>query len=401
MSKTHRKMTRRSLTSLALLSLLLIYSCNNDDEPGVDLLDIIAEETEVLEGNERNTVTFQLKLTEASEDLVTVKVSTEDFTAKAGEDYEAFANQTIAFDPGDTIAQVALVILGDEVEETDEYLYINLSEPVNADLPMRQFRIKIINDEGLLEIPTSGPDSPMEYDGYTLVWNDEFNQGSLNAQNWTFDLGTGFDGGWGNGELQYYTQNNHYFAENDYLVIEAREENFGGRNYTSTRLKTQGKQSFTYGRVDIRASMPEGQGLWPALWTLGANIEEVNWPRCGEIDIMEMKGSDIRTVHGTAHWQSNSGKADFSGTRTLPTSNLHDAFHVYTIEWDESSITWYIDDVQYHQLNTAPADMDEFRKPHFFIMNIAVGGWFGGNPNATTTFPQHMIVDYIRVFQKN
>lgn len=250
-------------------------------------------------------------------------------------------------------------------------------------------------------IPTTGPDSPLSYPNMTLVWQDEFDGTELNASNWTYELGTGSNG-WGNNELQYYTDKNTQILEGN-LVITAKKESLNGSNFTSSRIVTKDKQEFEYGRIDIRAALPEGQGLWPALWMMGSNFNQVGWPRCGEIDIMEMVGGNGRenTVLGTVHWlDDNSGqRAQFGGTRTLPFGTFNDAYHVFSIVWDETSIEWLVDGNQYHVIDTTPAELDEFRNSFFFIFNVAVGGTLPGNPDTTTSFPQHMIVDYVRVFQ--
>jgi hypothetical protein len=246
--------------------------------------------------------------------------------------------------------------------------------------------------------------TPMEYDGYDLVWNDEFDGNEINSSNWVFETGDGCPNlcGWGNNEQQYYRTENAWVAD-DVLTIEAREETFGGRSYTSTRMKTQGRQSFQYGRIDIRALLPKGQGMWPALWMLGDNIPAVGWPQCGEIDIMELigggPGKDNR-VHGTLHWEYD-GHAQAGGDYTLATGDFADEYHVFTIIWDESSIRWFVNDVQYNVIDITPAHMSEFHQEFFFIFNIAVGGNWPGNPDNTTIFPQQMKVDYVRVFQHN
>jgi beta-glucanase (GH16 family) len=247
-----------------------------------------------------------------------------------------------------------------------------------------------------------GYTTPLHYDGYKLIWNDEFDGSSVNTNNWVFEIGDGCPHicGWGNNELQYYRSENAWVSD-DVLTIEAREQSFQGRNYTSTRMKTQGKFSFKYGRVDIRALLPKGQGIWPALWMLGNNITSVGWPACGEIDIMELigggDGRDNR-VHGTVHWDSN-GHASAGGSYTLQNEIFADKYHVFTIIWDETFIRWYVNDVKYYEINITPSHMTEFHLPHFFIFNVAVGGNWPGSPNQTTIFPQQLRVDYIRVFQ--
>ncbi len=246
----------------------------------------------------------------------------------------------------------------------------------------------------------NGYTTPLTYDGYNLVWQDEFSGNEL-SNDWQHEIGTGSNG-WGNNELQYYRQENTR-VENDYLIIEARKENFGGRNYTSSRIVTMGKQAFQYGRIDIRAKLPEGQGIWPALWMLGSNFSTAGWPDCGEIDIMEMIGGQDRenTVHGTVHWDNNGQYANFGDSYSLAQGTFNDEFHVFSIIWDSQSIRWFVNDVQYNQIDITPATLSEFKQQFFFIFNIAVGGNWPGSPNSTTSFPQQIYVDYVRVFQTN
>ena len=246
--------------------------------------------------------------------------------------------------------------------------------------------------------PTSGYTSSLSHPGYNLVWSDEFN-GSELTSDWTFDIGTG-SSGWGNNELQYYTDDN-YTVGNGYLELIAKQETFNSQQYTSTRLKTQGLKSWKYGRIDVRAAIPFGKGIWPAIWMLGNNITSVSWPACGEIDIMELiggEGLNDRTVHGTAHWEDNV-HAQFGDSYSLNSGKFADEFHVFSIIWDANSIKWLVDDVQYNQLTINPAQMNELQQNFFLILNIAVGGNWPGSPDATTVFPQRMYVDYIRVFQ--
>jgi beta-glucanase (GH16 family) len=167
---------------------------------------------------------------------------------------------------------------------------------------------------------------------------------------------------------------------------------------------TKGKFDFKYGRVDVRAVLPKGQGLWPAIWMLGSNISSVGWPACGEIDIMEMIGGTTereKTVFGTLHWDFNGNHActcDKPGY-TLSAGSLHDRFHVFSITWDQNFITWYVDDVQFNKIDVTPVTLNEFHSNFFFILNVAVGGNWPGNPDGNTQFPQRMFIDYIRVFQ--
>ena len=241
-----------------------------------------------------------------------------------------------------------------------------------------------------------GYTTPLNYPNYSLIWQDEFNGTSLSSD-WTHEIGNG-SWGWGNNELQYYRHQNTTL-ENGYLTIRAKQEYYGGFNYTSSRIITKGNIFNAYGRVDIRAKLPYGQGLWPALWMLGENINSVSWPTCGEIDIMEMVGGtgyNDRTIHGTVHWEDN-GHASYGGPNSLSSGRFADEFHVFSIIWTPSSIVWLRDDIQYKSIDIT--NLSAFHNDFFFIFNVAVGGNWPGSPDASTVFPQTMIVDYVRVFQ--
>ena len=236
--------------------------------------------------------------------------------------------------------------------------------------------------------------------GFTrLVWSDEFNGSTISSANWNFDLG---GGGWGNNELQNYTsRTENARISNGMLVIEARRENFGGNAYTSARLKTQGKQSFGINTwVEARINAPEGQGIWPAFWMLGADIGQAGWPRCGEIDIMEIQGQNPFRNFGTIHWADANGQhVSFGGTFNS-SSSLTAGFHTFAISRTSTTIRWYVDRVQYAEANIAGGinSTSEFQGPFFIILNVAVGGNFVGSPDGSTVFPQQMQVDWVRVW---
>lgn len=246
------------------------------------------------------------------------------------------------------------------------------------------------------------PRDPLE--GYTLAWSDEFDGGAGEAPDpavWSFDVG---GGGFGNNQLEYNTDR----AENaaldgaGNLAIVARREAYEGNAYTSARMKTQGAVEVQYGRIEARISLPEGQGIWPAFWMLGANFETVGWPQCGEIDIMEYRGQDPAIVLGTAHGPGYSAAQGIS-ERTAVSGGAAGSFHVYAVEWEPEAIRWYVDGVEYHSLT--PGDLPAgarwvFDQPFFMILNVAVGGSFVGSPDASTRFPQAMLVDWVRVYER-
>ena len=231
---------------------------------------------------------------------------------------------------------------------------------------------------------------------YQLVWSDEFE--TTISPDWKFETG---GGGWGNNEKQYYQRSNATVVDGN-LLITAKKETVGGMPYTSSRMITKGSKEFTFGKIEARIKTPLGQGLWPAFWMLGGNISSVNWPRCGEIDIMEQVNA-ISEVHGTAHWHNpaisgGGGRAQYGGKTTVSSNT----YHVYGIEWDASAIRWFVDGVQFHVMSIANGvgHTEEFQKPFFVLLNMAVAGNWPGQTVDQSKLPATMYVDYVRVYQK-
>ncbi len=236
-----------------------------------------------------------------------------------------------------------------------------------------------------------------------LVMFDEFStDGAPDSTLWGFDIGTG-ENGWGNNELQYYTDRpENVEVVNGILLIKAQEESFEGSSYTSARLLTKDLFEQRYGRFEARIRLPYGQGIWPAFWMLGADIDENPWPGAGEIDIMEYRGQNPSLLIGSVHGPGYSGGDAISKEYTLENDRFDTGFHIFGIEWGPEYINFYVDDVLYNQIT--PADVTGqwvFNKPFYILINLAVGGSFVGSPNAETTFPQTMLVDYVRVYNIN
>ena len=250
----------------------------------------------------------------------------------------------------------------------------------------------------LVSTACTGSTDPQRYE---LVWEDEFigAAGSLpNAANWKFDLGTD----WGNGQLEYDTDRaaNVSLDGSGNLKIIARAESFLGRNYTSGRITTSGKREFKYGRFEARLKVPTGQGLWPAFWLLGADVATVGWPQSGEIDIMEQRGQLPTVNAGTMHGPGYSGGGGLSRSFTLSSGSFDTAFHVYRVDWSATKVSWYVDDQLYHEVNKGDqTGAWVFDHTFYIILNVAVGGGYVGAPNGSTTFPQEMTVDWVRVSQ--
>lgn len=230
--------------------------------------------------------------------------------------------------------------------------------------------------------------------GLKLIWSDEFNtDGVPDPSKWGYDLGTGA-GGWGNSELQYYTERKeNAIIKGGVLTITARRESYKGCNYTSARLLSMNKFAFKYGKVVIRAKLPSGVGTWPALWMLGSDIKTAGWPRCGEIDIMEHRGRELNKIFGTLHYPGRSGGNADGNTKVI--ADAATEFHLYSLEWSASETKIFVDNHLIHTVvNSANTP---FNKEFFFIMNIAMGGTFGGSVDPGFTFSA-MEVDYIRVY---
>lgn len=239
-----------------------------------------------------------------------------------------------------------------------------------------------------------------------VTMQDEFDtEGAPNSAIWGYDLGTGNSdtgGGWGNNELQFYTdRTENVKVENGYLLITAKKEEYQGSSYTSARLTTKGLFDQAYGRFEARIRLPYGQGMWPAFWLLGANIDEVGWPQCGEIDIMEYRGQEPTMVLGTVHGPGYSGAESITKGYNLLNDRFDTSFHIFGIEWGPEYINYYIDDVLYNQITPANVTGEwVFDHPFYIVINLAVGGNFVGAPNNETVFPQTMLVDYVRVYKK-
>ncbi|SCF21064.1 Beta-glucanase, GH16 family [Micromonospora purpureochromogenes] len=239
-----------------------------------------------------------------------------------------------------------------------------------------------------------------------ITWQDEFNAAAgtpVDQSRWRFDIG---GNGWGNNERQYYTNStsNAVHDGQGNLVITARRENpanyqchYGRCEYTSARLLTAATFTQAYGRFEARIKIPRGQGIWPAFWMLGNDMGSVGWPNAGEIDVMENIGREPNTVYGTIHGPGYSGAGGITGSRTIA-APLADAFHTYRVDWEPNSIVWYLDGVEYHRVDPARLGGNRwvFDHPFFMILNVAVGGNWPGYPDASTQFPQQMLVDYVR-----
>jgi beta-glucanase (GH16 family) len=386
-----------------IVSLLAVAACSKNaskgstgSEPSVKVSAVTANRPA-----QTGPFRFYIDLSAASQQTVSVQYATMDGTAKGGVDYTT-ASGTVSIPAGQTETYVDVQVTGDSLRQPDQTFYLQLSSPVNCKMGASEATATIVNSD-LLYLPTdtTGYTTPSSYPGYQLAWSDEFIGNTLNPQNWTFDIGN--NNGWGNQELEYYTSStNNAFVSAGNLIIEARQESNNGFNYSSARLKTEGIQQFTYGRIDIRAKLPVAHGMWPALWMLGSNINSVPWPGCGETDIMELVGSNPNRVTGSMHWQNSDGsEGTYNNNYYLSSGDFSQQFHVFSLLWQHDTVQFYVDDSLYvnGSVNNVTSGTYPFNLPFFFILNVAVGGAWPGPPDNTTLFPQRMFVDYVRVFQ--
>lgn len=245
-------------------------------------------------------------------------------------------------------------------------------------------------------------DDPYYHETFVLVWSDEFNGSEINTNYWTFETGSH---GWGNQELQNYTNGNNAEIVDSVLILTARKvnDNMQPGSYTSTRMISRGKKEFQYGKMEIRAKLPSGVGIWPAIWMLGSNFTSVGWPACGEMDIMEYVGYQPNTVHATVHTPSGYGSNGNGNSMIVET--CEEEFHVYGMIWTEKEIIFYVDEPanRIHTYSPPVKTLQNwpFDQPAFFILNIAVGGTWGGAEGIDNSiFPQTMEIDYVRVYQE-
>ena len=393
--------------SIMILSFSLLTNCSKSSSsstPAETTPKISINDIAHAEGNSGTTqFEFTVSLDHASSEVVSVNYATVEGFAKANEDFVP-ASLTISFQPNETQKTISIAVVGDDIKEGDDDFSVTLSTAVNASIYKATGTAIIQNDDTRVNFTNTGYDAPTSYPGYALAWADEFNAGSLNTTDWSFENGDGCPGncGWGNSELEYYTNRpDNLFFQDGKMIIEAKKENYFGKNYTSSKILTRGKKVFKFGRIDIRAKLPKGKGIWPAFWLLPQDNVYGGWPTSGELDMMEMIGHQPSTTYGTLHFGPGPGSTQLGGNYTLPSGLFNDEFHVFSIIWKQDQIQWLVDGVAYstHTVAEFGSNTYPFNENFFLIFNMAVGGNWPGSPDATTYLPQWLIVDYIRVYQ--
>jgi len=360
-----------------LIQSVILTSCKDEDS-SVNPKFLVSENyVPAPEDDPDGSLSVSVFLSAVSDKTVSVDYVTADSTAIAGKDYVAITSGKLTFQPGELAKEINFKVLPDTAVKKDVYFSIKFNNPVNGTLSKPGITIRIIN-----------------VDFTNLAWTEDFTTMALNTTIWNYEQGAG---GWGNNELQTYTNlPDNVHLDSGYLHITALKTT--GTNYTSGRINTQGRKQFTYGRIDIRAKLPEGKGIWPALWMLGSGFPTQGWPACGEIDMMELLGHEPSVAHGAVHWNSNGHKSR-TNSFTLSNDKFSSGFHIFSFTWTPNKLIWMVDKQQYFFLTRAEMPDFPFDLPQFLICNVAVGGNWPGSPDGTTVFPQHMIVDYIRIYQ--
>ncbi len=395
---------KKKITVLFCIVMTAALSCkkggNDEQKPSISIEDMTLSEGNAGTANFEFTVT----LSNAYSKPVTMRYSTTDGTAKSGEDYVTANDQVATFQANETQKKISINIVADDFKEGDETFSVRLSAPENGTL-IRQTAVGTIrNDDSKVPFTNAGYEAPASYAGYNRVWSDEFNGTTLDNSAWSYDNGDGCPNlcGWGNNELEYYTSRpDNLFFQDGKMIIEARQEIMGGKSYTSAKIKTQGKKTFRYGRIEIRAKLPKGKGIWPALWLLPQDNVYGVWPKSGEIDLMEAIGSEPDKVLGTLHYGPGPGSAVISRKYTAPAGTFNDEFHVFSLEWKQDQIKFLVDNNVFSTVNKTDLGNNAypFNEYFYLIVDLAVGGNLPGNPDTSTYFPQWLILDYIRVFQ--
>ena len=389
---------------MCILLMILMFGCDNklpEPEPEPSLPGLGVSDPLVFEGGTNARLRFEITAFGEFTNEITINYQAEGKTAEPGKDFVE-GGGTVSIAPGSSSVIVEVAVMDDAIKEVEEKVYLRLLTATNAEVK-DSVGEGTIQDDDVVNYDAEGYETAEVLYGYDLVWGEEFDEAEVDTTAFNYDIGNGCPNlcGWGNRELQYYTQEKeNVFIEDGKLVIRAVKLQPTG--FESAKLHTKGKKEFQYGRIDVRARLPFGQGIWPAIWMLGSNIDDVSWPACGEIDIMEMVGHTPKITHGTAHWGAQgAGSSTFKTSSFILEENFSEKFHVFSLIWEENELVWYVDETKFQTItpNDMQGEQYRFNAPFYLILNLAVGGNWPGEPDETTVFPQQMEIDYVRVFQ--
>jgi len=388
---------------ILIIPIFSLSHCASSDKEIEGIPNVIIENIERLEGDDGTLqIDYTVSLAESHATDVVLNYESNDASAFQGSDYQKLNGQLI-IPAGSTEASITLNIVSDQIMEGNEFFRVFFESDMEVEFNRQTAEIKIKNDDSALPYETDDYSTPETYDDWKLAWADEFSETEINTEWWTHEIGNG-DNGWGNNEMEYYTNGaENSRIEDGKLVIEARNDSWNGIQYTSARMVTKDKKTFSFSRTDIRAKLPYGQGIWPALWMLGNNIDDKGWPACGEIDILELVGHQPSTSHATVHWGQDYSNWKYIGNGySLNSEIFNDRFHVFSVVREFNQMWFYVDDILIFDFTSKDTQGQPypFNEQFFYIFNVAIGGNWPGSPDETTQFPQRMEVDYIRVFEK-
>jgi len=373
---------RYILFFLPLFFITCAKTTTPDEEVVVSKISITNSQS--FEGTSNPNFTFEITIAESIGKSLEIPYTLEGITAEPNVDFTGELSGTITINAGELKSVLNVSIVNDDENEVDEKMRVGGIGTIK-------------DDDEVVFADDDGYSTSREHFGYDLVMEDEFDGTQLDESIYNYEYGAS---GWGNNELQDYGDlPENIFLDNSKMTIRATKG--GDGKFRSARITTQNKKEFKFGRIDVRAKLPKGQGIWPAIWMLGKNIDEVSWPACGEIDIMELVGHEPKVSHGTAHWGLKGEPSTFVGSSYAIEEDFQERFHVFSIVWEFNEIIWYVDETQFHKIDISQmrGKPYPFNNEFFFIFNVAVGGNWPGNPDETTVFPQEMVVDYVRVFQ--
>ena len=397
-------MSKINLFCFIFLSFCLACGDSDDDgmpSPSANLAAISISSGSIIEGAGNSMLQMEVRASQIVETNVDVEYTVRGISASPDVDFSP-PSGLVTIAAGSNSAMIAIPIIDDEIKEVEEKISVVLTSASNASIGTGVAVGLIKDNDQPSNFDTDGYITPEAHFGYDLSWADEFDGTALNTDNYNFDLGDGCPDicGWGNNELEWYTDEPENIRVADgKLVITATQ--LGTQGFRSAKIHTKGKKEFKFGRIDVRAKLPEGQGIWPAIWMLGSNINEVGWPASGEIDIMELVGHRPNVSHGTAHWGNSGDPSTFVGSSITLDEKFSEQFHVFTLVWEQNEINWYMDETLFHTITLAnlQGGVYRFNAPFYMIFNVAVGGNWPGSPDQSTVFPQQMEIDYVRVFQ--
>ncbi len=390
--------------TISILWIFFMSACSASEDIKEIIPSVSIQDVEKIEGDDGTIlINFSISLKEVYDKDIILSYTTDDGSAFQNLDYKKATGQ-LTIPAGTLEASIPIEIISDDIIEGSEVFHLVFNSDMELEMNKNSASILIINDDSKLPYDSEDYETPTSYQGWKLSWADEFDGPEINTDWWTHEIGKG-DNGWGNNELEYYTDApENSKIENGNLVIIARDDSWNGKKYTSARVITKDIKTFGYSRTDIRAKLPKGQGIWPALWMLGNNIDEKGWPACGEIDIMELIGNLPSTSHATVHFGSDfTNNYKYIGkSYKLSNEIFNDRFHVFSLVREFNQMWFYVDDILIFNFSSEDlqGQPNPFNEQFFFIFNVAIGGNWPGNPDETTIFPQQLLVDYIRVFEK-